>query len=52
MKVLKWIISLFKQRSYKDSLEYFISSKNPKSTAEVEYWTRYYDERTIGRNFI
>ena len=46
--LLKWIKSLFNERTYKDSLEYFIESKNPKSTAEVEYWTRYYDQHTTG----
>lgn len=52
MKLLNWITSLIKQRSYKDGLEYFITSKKPQSTAEVEYWTRYYDEHVTGRNFI
>lgn len=51
MKFLEWITSLFKERTYQDSLEYFITSKNPKSTAEVEYWTRHYDQH-VTRSFI
>lgn len=50
MKLLQWIKNLFKERSYQDSLDYFIASKQPKSTAEVEYWTRYYDIRQTLRN--
>jgi hypothetical protein len=52
MKLLNWIINLFKERTYKDSLEYFISSKKPQSTAEVEYWTRYYDQYVTSRSFL
>lgn len=48
MLLMVWIKNLFRQRTYKDSLEYFIESKHPKSTAEVEYWTRYYDQHTTG----
>jgi len=28
-----------------NALEQFINSKSPKSHAEVEYWTRYYELR-------
>ena len=44
MQLLQWIKSLFEDRSYQDSVEYFVASKNPKSTAEVEYWIRHYDQ--------
>jgi hypothetical protein len=46
--LLGWIKSLFTERTYRDSLEYFIESKKPQSTAEVEYWTRYYDQHNAG----
>lgn len=42
-ELLGWITNLFKDRSYQDSLEYYVASKQPKSTAEVEYWIRHYD---------
>jgi len=42
--LIEWIKSLFEDRSYQDSVEYYVSSKNPKSTAEVEYWIRHYDQ--------
>jgi len=32
-----------------DSLEAFISSKNPKTEAEVVYWTRWYEAHGICR---
>ena len=44
MQLLQWIKSLFSGVSYQDSLDYFISSKNPCSTAEVEYWIQYYEQ--------
>lgn len=46
--LLGWIKSLFRERTYQDSLEHYIASKNPKSTAEVEYWTRRYDQHVTG----
>jgi hypothetical protein len=44
MKLLQWIKSLFAERSYQDSVEHYVASKQPKSTAEVEYWIRQYDQ--------
>lgn len=43
MQILKWIKSLFGATSYQDTLDSFIASKNPSTTAEVEYWIQYYD---------
>ena len=45
MKLLQWIKSLFNAPSYQDNVEYYVASKQPKSTAEVEYWIREYDLR-------
>ena len=39
---IKWIKSLFAAKTYQDSIEYYVASKQPKSTAEVEYWVQYY----------
>lgn len=44
MQLLNWIKSLFGGKSYQDSLEYFVASKRPTSTAEVEYWIQYYEQ--------
>jgi hypothetical protein len=41
--ILGWIKSLFVERTYQDSVEYYVASKNPTTTAEVEYWIREYD---------
>ena len=43
--ILEWAKSLLQTRSYQDSVEYYVASKHPKSTAEVEYWIREYDTR-------
>lgn len=45
MKFVQWIKSLFVDRSYQDSVENYVASKYPKSTAEVEYWIRDYSNR-------
>ena len=52
MKFLQWIKSLFTERTYKDSLETFVTSKQPKSTAEVEFWTVYYEQNVRSRSYI
>lgn len=43
--LLAWAKSLFATRSYQDSVEHYVASKHPKSTAEVEYWIREYDQQ-------
>jgi hypothetical protein len=43
--MFKWIKNLFAPSSYQDDIEYFVSSKQPKSTAEVEYWVQYYNQQ-------
>lgn len=44
MKLLQWIKSLFTTPTYQDSVEYYVVSKQPKSTAEVEYWINFYNQ--------
>jgi hypothetical protein len=34
---------------YRSDLEKFISGKSPKSTAEVDYWIKQYNNRTMAR---
>jgi hypothetical protein len=34
-----------------NELEAFINSKNPKTHADVEYWTRWYEAHGICRGF-
>jgi hypothetical protein len=48
MKLLNWIKSLFIEVSYQDNIEQFVLSKNPTTTAEVEYWIRKYDTKEKG----
>lgn len=47
-KLLQWAKSLFQDRNYQDSVEHYVASKYPKSTAEVEYWIRDYDQQQKG----
>ena len=42
MQLLQWFKSMFTSLSYLDDVEYYVNSKQPKSTAEVEYWIQYY----------
>jgi hypothetical protein len=44
MKFLEWIKSLFTEQSYQDSIEHYVASKHPTTTAEVEHWVREYDQ--------
>ena len=43
--ILGWIKSLVQPRRYQDSVEDYVASKHPTTTAEVEYWIREYDTR-------
>lgn len=45
MQLLKWITSLFATASYQDDVEFYVASKHPKSTAEVEYWIQHYNQQ-------
>jgi len=46
--ILQWVKSLLQERTYQDSVEYYVASKHPTSTAEVEYWIREYDQNQRG----
>lgn len=41
--IIGWITSLFPERTYQDSVDSYVASKNPTTTAEVEHWIRQYD---------
>jgi hypothetical protein len=42
--LMAFIKSILTKRVYLDDLEYFVESKNPQSTADVEYWIQYYNQ--------
>jgi hypothetical protein len=44
-QLLTWFKTVFSAYDYGHDLESFINSKAPQSTAEVEHWTRYYDNK-------
>ena len=50
--MLKWIMSLFTSPSYQDDVEYYVASKQPKSTAEVEYWIRHFEQQYLHKGWI
>jgi len=52
MKLVQWIKSLFKSTpvSYQHwHIEAFVESKRPKTTAEVEYWIRHFEQNQMGQ---
>lgn len=48
MKFFKWIKSLLQDTSRRDSIENFVASKHPKTTAEVEHWIQVYENKQRG----
>ena len=44
LKYLSKFFSSFASKS-NDSLEMFLATKNVKTTSELEYWIRYYDQK-------
>lgn len=43
-KFITWLKGLFTEKSYQDSIEYYVASKRPTTSSEVEYWIREYDQ--------
>lgn len=52
MRFLNWIKNLFKSGSCQDNIEAYISSKQPKTAAEIDFWIKQYHHQYIGRNFL
>lgn len=50
-KLLEWIKTRFFNYSYGQELEAYIMSKNPKSSGDIENWTKEFDRRAINRRF-
>ena len=44
MKILNWIKNLFQDTNYSTRIERYVASKMPNSVAEVEYWTKVYEQ--------
>ncbi len=42
MQLWKWITSLFSKVRHQSTVESFVASKYPQTTADVEYWIRAY----------
>jgi len=40
------------QTRYQSDLDIFITSKNPKTTADVEYWVRQFDNNLLNKGGI
>lgn len=52
MKLLEWIKSLFTEQSHQACIEGFITSKNPTTPAEVDFWAREYDRRQSAQGWL
>jgi hypothetical protein len=46
--MFKKIIDTLFGSHYQTAQERFVASKRPQSNAEVEFWTRYYDQQRYG----
>ena len=44
IKFFKWVDKMFQGQNYGADLEHYITSKQPQNVAEVEYWSRNYDQ--------
>jgi hypothetical protein len=44
-KIITAVKNCFKPKTYASELEAFIISKNPASGADIDHWTRVYDQR-------
>lgn len=49
--IQKMFNNVEKPQTYGSELEAYIVSKQPKSTAEVEYWTQEFDRSQINRGW-
>jgi len=44
-KIIQWFKTVFAVDSYASSIDAYITSKNPTTAAEVDYWLKAYDQR-------
>jgi hypothetical protein len=44
-KLLERLAEMFPKQNYQTRLDAFLNSKNVKSVADLEHWTREYDRR-------
>lgn len=48
---VKWITDLFdRPNAYQEDIEFYLESKQPKSTAEVEFWIKQYEQELFGKD--
>ncbi len=52
IRMLERLAEMFPKSHYQSELDRFISSKHPKNAADVEHFTKEYEHRTTGRNFV
>lgn len=44
IQLLERLAEIFPKQNYQSRLDYYLTSKNVQNTADVEYWTRQYDQ--------
>ena len=49
-QLLNWFKNVFSKNTYGHDLENYITSRNPKSTADVEHWERKYNQYCISQS--
>lgn len=50
-QLFEFIFKFSRGLNYQSELDRYVTSKNPQSTAEVDYWTRQFDQH-MGRNWL
>lgn len=52
VNILEKVKSLFTSTDEQSKLDAFITAQRPTTVAEVDHWTRVYDQRQHNNNFI
>ena len=51
-KITQWFSTVFAPASTASSIDAYITSKNPTTVAEVDYWIRSYDLRALRKTHL
>lgn len=49
LRLMERLAEMFPKQHYQSELERYITSKNPSNAAEVEHWSKEFEQRTMGK---
>lgn len=52
LRLMERLAEMFPKQHYQSEIERFIASKHPKSTADVEHYSKEFEHRISSKNFI